>query len=250
MKDQQVRELLGRAVGDVPVPGPRGGETVFARAAQLRWRRRAAVTGATAAVVAAGVVLGAGVLPDRRDASVAASPTGGELGSGAGGFEALLPSGVGKIREVSLLRLVKQAPDAPLVKDVGPYDGDYAVERGGGTGYLTVHVADPKDPTFKETGADPCAVDGGLGKQDCRTEQLPGGAALSVWAWEQDPSDGARPLWGRELTARLILKDGTCLNIRDVTGFQGAGEQGPLLRTYPLTREQLRELALKPELLP
>ncbi|MER6357592.1 hypothetical protein ABT186_38825 [Streptomyces sp. NPDC001634] len=56
---------------------------------------------------------------------------------------------------------------------------------------------------------------------------------------------------GAELNARPLLKDGTLLmNIPDWTGFLGQGSQGPLLKTYPLTRAQLHELALKSELLP
>jgi hypothetical protein len=247
--DEDVRELLGRAVDGVPVPAGRGGETVFARAARLRFRRRAAVTAVTAAVVAAGVVLGAGGLPDGRGTSVAASPTGGDLGSGADAFAKLLPSGAGEVREVSLVRLVKQAPKTPLPKDVGPYDGDYAVERDGGTGYVTVRVADPKDP--KAQGVkDWCAVDGGPERRDCRTERLPDGGALSIWQMNWTADNSTQPRWGTELTARLRLKDGTVLNIRDSTGFEGAGRQGPLLKTFPLTREELRALALRPELLP
>lgn len=36
----------------------------------------------------------------------------------------------------------------------------------------------------------------------------------------------------------------------DSTGFEAATAQGPLLRTPPLTRAQLRTLTLSPELLP
>jgi ribosomal protein S14 len=40
------------------------------------------------------------------------------------------------------------------------------------------------------------------------------------------------------------------LFVRDWTGFLGQGSQGPVLKTFPLTRAQLRELALRPQLLP
>ncbi len=61
---------------------------------------------------------------------------------------------------------------------------------------------------------------------------------------------GTHPNWGPSLEASLRLKDGGLLRLRDVTGYLGEGSPGPLLKTYPLTREQLRELALKPELRP
>ncbi|WAZ24074.1 hypothetical protein STRCI_005462 [Streptomyces cinnabarinus] len=116
--NQSVRELLGRAVDQVPVPAGRGAEAVFARAARLRRRRHAAATGALAAVVAGGLVLGAGVLPEGGGERVAAAaPTGG--GTPAPGFTALLPDGIGDVAEVSLMRLVKLAPEAELPEDVG-----------------------------------------------------------------------------------------------------------------------------------
>ncbi|MEU0742501.1 hypothetical protein [Streptomyces sp. NPDC006134] len=246
----EVRALLGRAVETVPVPAGRGSEAVFARAARLRRRRRAAVTGAAAAAVAAAVVLGSGVLPGPSGGNVAASPAGGGTGTGAAGFAGLLPPGTGEVREVSLPRLIKQVPDAEPPEDVGPYDGEYAVERNGGTGYLVVRVRAPGAPWKTDPAEDPCTVDGGADRRDCTTERLPDGSRLSVWESVQDPDDGGRPQWGPELAARLLLKDGTVLDIRDSTGFRGTGEQGPLLKTFPLTRAQLRELALRPELLP
>lgn len=59
---EYVRELLGRAVDEVQVPGSRGSEAVFAKASRVRWRRRTAATGVAAAAVATGLVLGPGVL--------------------------------------------------------------------------------------------------------------------------------------------------------------------------------------------
>lgn len=61
--------------------------------------------------------------------------------------------------------------------------------------------------------------------------------------------DGGTPQWGPELVARLSLKDGGQLVMRDSTGFEADTAQGPLLRTPPLTRAQLRTLMLRPELL-
>ncbi|MEV0173290.1 hypothetical protein AB0I00_19515 [Streptomyces sp. NPDC050803] len=254
--NQSVRELLGRAVDQVPVPADRGSEVVFARAARLRWRRRAAVTGAVAAVVAGGLVLGSGVLPDGGGASVAAAPTGGGQSTGADGFVELLPDGIGDVKEVSLLRLVKMVPDAKLPKDVGPYDGDYAVERDGGVGYITVRGVTAKEAELKSGGfgQDLCsevteAPDSGV--KNCETEQLPDGTQLSVWEWSGTVGEeGTHPNWGPSLEASLELTDGSLLRIHDITGYLGEGSPGPLLKSYPITREQLRELALKPELRP
>ncbi|MER7171358.1 hypothetical protein [Streptomyces mesophilus] len=248
---QAVRELLERAVERVPVPVGRDAEAVFARAGRVRRRRRAAAVGVGAAVMATGIVLGAGVLPGRVSAEVAASPA-GETG-GAGGIEDLLPAGIGEVREVSLVRLIKGAPDAEPVEDVGPYDGDYAVERGGGAGYVSVR-AYPPDPDLDP--GDPCVYLQDKPKTssrmaDCVTERLPGGARLSIWRMTAAADEaGLQPRRGTELAARLELKDGTVLSVLNSTGWLGPGQLGPLLDSFPLTREQLRELVLKPQLLP
>lgn len=60
---------------------------------------------------------------------------------------------------------------------------------------------------------------------------------------------GVTPEWGPELVGRLMLEDGSMLGIRDSTGFEVDTAQGPLLKTPPLTRAQLRTLILSPELL-
>ncbi|MFF3518968.1 hypothetical protein [Streptomyces sp. NPDC002573] len=245
-----VRELLWKAAGPVPVPESRGSEVVFARAARLRWRRRAAVTGVVAAVVAGGVVVGSGVLPGGRGENVAASPTAGEFGTGVVGFRKLLPADVGKVREVSLLRLIKGVSNAPAPKKIGPYDGDYAVVRDGGVGYLVVHVMSAKAVKAEGAEQDPCALPHETPERiKCTSEKVPGGAVLSIWQWAA--TQNVQPKYsGAELAASLRLKDGSLLTIRDWTGFLGKGSEGPLLKTFPLTRAQLRELALKPQLLP
>ncbi|MFC3575668.1 hypothetical protein ACFOZ0_20780 [Streptomyces yaanensis] len=265
---EEVRELLGRAVDDVPVPAGRGSEAVFERASRLRWRRRAAATGAAAtgaaaAVVATGLVLGPGVLNGHQEANVASTPTAGEFTTKPAGFEGLLPAGVGKIREVSLGQLIKGTKKPLGGPKAGPYDGEYAVTRDGGTGYLTVHVVDSgkdrkatdagTDPAAREADKDPCVIAAHVSPPmvNCTTEEVSGGALLSLWQSTPDPATEVQPKHsGTELYARLSLKDGTLLTVRDWTGFLGSGSQGPLLKTFPLTRAQLRELALKPELLP
>ncbi|MGW1023008.1 hypothetical protein ACWD4J_04690 [Streptomyces sp. NPDC002577] len=246
MNDNDIaRELLGRAVDDVPVPAGRGSEAVFARAARLRWRRRAAVTGVVAAA-AAGGVLGSGVLPGGEPADVAASPTAGRLGTDASGFEKLLPAGVGTVRQVSLGQMMKGTKKPFGAKKVGPFDGEYTIARDGGVGFVTVHV----NKKVQDLDPDPCTI-GNVSPPvlKCTNEKVSGGTLLSIW---QTPGEkGAQPGYsGTQLEARVVFKDGTVLNIRDWTGFLGQGSPGPVLKTFPLTRAQLRELALEPELLP
>ncbi|MGW5481901.1 hypothetical protein [Streptomyces sp. NPDC004008] len=54
----------------------------------------------------------------------------------------------------------------------------------------------------------------------------------------------------RRRTGRRPAADGSLLTVRDWTRLLGKGSEGPLLKTFPLTRAQRRELALKPQLLP
>ncbi|MEV6015988.1 MULTISPECIES: hypothetical protein [unclassified Streptomyces] len=251
---EYVRELLGRAVDEVRMPGNQGAETVFAKASRVRRHRRTAATGAVAAVVAAGLVLGPGVLSGTgHGASVASTPTAGEYTTKAGRFAKLLPAGTGRISEISLVRLFKQEPKAPEPKPVGPYDGAYAVARPGGVGYIAVGVATASVISAK-TGAkglgNPCKDAPKDGRLGCTTQKLSDGRLLAVW--ETPPSDPALhpvPADGREFEARLVLKDGGFLDVRASTGFQGKGQLGPLLKTPPLTRDQLTELIRNPALL-
>ncbi|MFD5638069.1 hypothetical protein ACFWJM_28520 [Streptomyces sp. NPDC127077] len=253
LEQEYVRELLGRAVDEVQVPGSRGSETVFAKASRVRWRRRAAATGVVAAFAAAGLVLGPGVLDTGHRAGVASTPTAGEYTTKAGRFAKLLPAGTGKISEISLVRLFKQAPKAQQPKPVGPYDGDYAVGRPGGVGYITVGVVTGAEITAKTGGkglGNPCKDAPKDGRIGCTTQKLSNGGLLAVW--ELPPADPALhpvPAGGREFDARLVLKDGGFLQVRASTGFRGKGQLGPLLKTPPLTRAQLTKLIQNPALL-
>ncbi|MFD9510187.1 hypothetical protein [Streptomyces mirabilis] len=254
VESDEVRDLLGRAVGDVPMPAGHGSEAVFAQASRVRLRRRTVASGVAMAAVAAGMVFGPGVLINTPEASVASAPTAGESASRAAGFDKLLPSGTGRISEVSLLRLIKQVPKAPLSKPVGPYDGDYAVTRKDGTGYITVHVASRKEVAAKTGGKgieDPCKDAPKDGRVGCTSEKLSNGDVLGIWqVGEPEPGSYSYPTWGKEFAAVLQLTDGRILQVRDSTGYQGKGQLGPLLKTPPLTRDQLRKLIVNPELLP
>ncbi|MFD8725036.1 hypothetical protein ACFV2H_45610 [Streptomyces sp. NPDC059629] len=240
-ENEMVRELLWKAAGTVPVPESRGSESVFARAARLRLRRRAGVTGVAAAGVAAAVVLGSGALSGGQGQSPAASPA-AELT----GFGKLLPAGVGKVRQVSLGQLLKGTKKPLGGKKVGPYDGDYAVSRDGGTGFVTVYTA----THVKNPEADPCGMPHETPrKEQCTRETVSGGAVLTIWHWPAQKA--VQPAYsGPELHATLLLRNGTLLSVRDWTGFTGQGALGPVMKNYPLTRAQLRELVLKSDLLP
>jgi hypothetical protein len=105
--------------------GAPGAETVFARAARVRWRRRWVVTGVAAAVAAVSLT-GTGALPGHG--SEQTGITGLRPTARAGRLAKLLPPGIGTIREYL------------DIAGAGPYDGFYAVCKDGGVGYLNIQV--------------------------------------------------------------------------------------------------------------
>ncbi|MEW2177064.1 hypothetical protein AB0890_12135 [Streptomyces sp. NPDC005406] len=251
-----VRELLGRAAEDAGQPVI-STEVVYARAARVRRRRRVAVSAAAVCAVAAGAFvvpgLSAGQEQDPRTSSVAAPAR--AAGDRADQLTALLPRGVGSVEQVSLAVIIKHAtPEQAEEHPYGPLDGQYAVRRDGGAGYLTVDVRTGK-MIGEKLGGVPAATDlckrgnGEPEPADCVREELPDGRVLTIWSDAMDYGDGT-PQWGPELVARLTLQDGGMLAVRDSTGFEADSALGPLLKTPPLTRAQLREFVLRPELLP
>ncbi|MEU2249103.1 hypothetical protein [Streptomyces sp. NPDC019224] len=254
-----VRELLGKAAEDAGRPGV-STEAVYAKAARVRWRRRAAVSAAAVCAVAAGafVVPQLSSAPADPQTSSVASLAGGDMPREVALVE-LLPQDVGTVDEVSFVEIIKHVsppPDEP--PRTGPLDGQYAVRRDGGVGYLSIGVMDAEAVRRKMGGGAPfddlCKPGNGEpARTDCVREELSGGRVLTIWSDDMDYGDGT-PQWGPELTARLVLADGSLLAVRDSTGFEddsAAGTpQGPLLKTPPLDRAELRELMLRPELLP
>jgi hypothetical protein len=233
---ETVRELLGRAVDRVAVPDSPDAETVFARAARVRRRRRGWVTAMAAAVVVTGTVVGPGALSGDRDR---AGSTVSER-SRASGFAELLPPGAGRVREVWLNDQGTVFTFGPLGKRrVGPYDADYAISRDGGVGYVRIRVANHK-PT--PNIGNMCARI--TLPQVCTSETLPNGNVLQISGQKGESS------WGRDITATLYTLQGPVLFIEDNDGFTGEGSLGPVLDSLPLTKSQLRELAIRPELLP
>ncbi|MFF1839809.1 hypothetical protein ACFVXE_37445 [Streptomyces sp. NPDC058231] len=251
-----VRELLGRAAEQAgqPVISTEG---VYARAARVRWRRRATVAAAAFAVITAGAVAVPGLAAQSKQrqerSSVAAPPERTGNSGRAKQLVELLPGDVGAVEQVSLAMIIKgataaQAEEHPL----GPLDGQYAVRRDGGVGYLTVDFRSGEQIRKKSGGADPvdniCKPATGPRPADCVREVLPGGRVLTIWSDAMN-YDGT-PKWGFELVGRLVRKDGGTLAVRDSTGFRADSALGPLLKNTPVTRAQLRTLMLSQELQP
>lgn len=251
-----VRELLGRAAEDAgkPVISTEG---VYARAARVRRRRRVAVSAAAVCAVAAGAFvvpgLSAGQEEAPRTSSVAAP------GKPAGNTERarklikLLPPGVGSVEEVFPKVISKgDAKTQDTVEPAGgpvggPLGGLYAVRRGGGVGYLEIGAMVLGGGPGTANG---CTGAGAMERTDCIREELPDGRVLTIWNDPMTLIHNFRTQSGPELAARLTLKDGGQLVVRNSTGFEGDASRGPLMKTPPLTRAQLRTLMLRPELLP
>lgn len=250
-----VHELLGRAAEDAGQPVI-STETVYAKAGRVRTRRRAAVSAAAVCAVAAGAFVVPGLAGQSPQKASVAAPT--ELVGNSGRAQQLvklLPADVGAVEQVSLAVIIKHAAvEQAEEHPAGPLDGHYAVRRDGGVGYLTVKVMNAK-MLEKKLGGRPadtnlCKVGAGEPQRtDCVREELPDGRVLTIWSDAMDYGTGT-PQWGPELAARLTLEDGGQLAVRDSTGFEADTAQGPLLKTPPLTRAQLRDLMLRSEVLP
>ncbi|WP_328719477.1 hypothetical protein OHT52_08230 [Streptomyces sp. NBC_00247] len=252
-----VRKLLERAALDAGRP-VLSTEAVYAGAARVRFRRRAAVACAALAVVAAGAVAVPRLKqdPSLDRISVAAS-TGTAGADKASRVAALLPAGVGRLEEVSFAVLIKHVKPGEGKRDhLGPLDGEYAVHRDGGVGYLAFEVRSAKEVAAKSgdrvpvADQDLCEAEGKEPPRvDCVREVLPDGRTLTTWSDAMDYGDGT-PQWGPEIDGRLTLEDGSVLVLRSSTGFEAKGAQGPLLKTPPLNSAQVRDLLTRPELLP
>ncbi|MBQ0887918.1 hypothetical protein KBZ94_23850 [Streptomyces sp. RM72] len=261
-RDDEVRDLLARAAEEAGGPSF-DTAAVFAEAARVRRRRRAAVAGGALAVVA-GAVFTVSAVPsggaDRASATAspsAAAPEHTELTGGSGREQrlaGLLPADAGEVEEVSLAVLLKGADldAATSGESQGALDGWYAVRRADGVGYLGVALRDrryleAKFPDGQDPAHDLCVPSGTEPpRTDCVREELSGGRVLTIWRQPGERNEDG-PEWGEELTGRLVLPDGRALFVRDSAGYRGHGQLGPLLRTPPLTREQLRALMLRPE---
>ncbi|MFJ7625394.1 hypothetical protein ACIQZN_02745 [Streptomyces sp. NPDC097595] len=252
-----VRELLGRAADDAGRPVI-STEAVYAKAGRVRRQRRAAVSATAVCAVAAGAFLVPQLTSSPatpQTSSVASSAKAPAATERDARLAALLPEGVGTVEEVSFADIIKHAsPLPPEPPRTGPLDGQYAVRRDGGVGYLTIDVMDAKAVAKKLGGGSPVVnlckpTNGEPAPDNCVREELSGGRVLTIWSDEMNYGDGT-PQWGPELAARLTLADGSLVGVRDSTGFEADVVQGPLLKSPPLTRAQLRELVLRPELLP
>ncbi|MFD0315616.1 hypothetical protein [Streptomyces flavalbus] len=251
----EARDLLAKAAETTGAPSFDAG-TVFAKAARIRRRRRRTfLAGAALTAATVGALL---TLPDGTPAQTTAAPpapTHTRLTGGSGREEKLaelLPAGTGRVAEVSLPLLLKNAdldavaPDGP---EGGPLDGGYAIHRDGGVGYLTISVRDGASLDAKLPDARLCTpADTDPAHRDCVRERTSGGGTLTIWRQPEDPEQESTPTWGEELKGVLTLPDGRTLLVRDSTGYRGENALGPMLPTPPLAREQLRALMLRPEL--
>ncbi|CAM5659844.1 putative protein OS=Streptomyces tendae OX=1932 GN=GUR47_01480 PE=4 SV=1 [Streptomyces tendae] len=261
-RDDEVRDLLARAAEGAGGPSF-GTAAVFAQAAGVRRRRRAVLAGGALAVTA-GALFTVAALPsggtDRAAAAASPSaPSAHTALTGGSGREqrlaGLLPADAGEVEEISMAVLLKDADlDAATGEESqGALDGWYAVRRGDGVGYLGVALHDQRyleakfseerGPAHDLCGPRPTEPP----RSDCVREELAGGRVLTIWRQPLERTEDS-PEWGEELTGRLVLPDGRALFVRDSAGYRGHGQLGPLLRTPPLTREQLRALMLRPEL--
>ncbi|MFF9063609.1 hypothetical protein ACF09K_33740 [Streptomyces sp. NPDC014882] len=79
-------------------------------------------------------------------------------------------------------------------------------------------------------------------QKDCTNEKVPGVGLLSIRQASGAKDNKASNSWWE---AWLVRDDNTVLSIRNWTGIHGPGKEGPPLKTYPLTKAQLRQLALE-----
>ncbi|WP_043674369.1 hypothetical protein [Streptomyces xylophagus] len=249
----EVRELLGRALEGVQVPSGGGTEALFARAARVRSRRRGVLAGVVTAVVAGSVVVGPGLLSGgdggTKDGKPQVTQPPGARTAKAAAFAKLLPAGVGEIREVSMDYVLWKETEFPMSGPVGSYYGSYAVTRDGGVGFIRVlNFTSPKPVAGWSHPCDmPTKEDSGT----CSYERLANGDVLEFrknWTHLAVMQD-TRQKWGEYLMVTRYLKKGGTLEVDDTAGFTGRNSLGPLLASPPLTRSQLRELALNPDLL-
>lgn len=250
-----VRDLLERAVADLGRPAV-STRAVYAEAARRRRRRRAVVTGAALLAVAGAVVV-PGLVSARTGGTAPAGTAAVQVrGTDRAGLLArLLPPGAGTVEQADWSAPLRAGDPAHSAgRELGPLDGQYAVRREDGVGYLSLGLRSREDVALKSSAGgwadDRCASDAlPAPRLDCVREQFPDGRVLTIWRVAPGPAT-VQPRWGTELAGSLTLTNGQVLLARDSTGFQGRGQLGPLLKSTPLTRTEFRALLLRPELLP
>lgn len=239
-QDQAVRELLRRAVdGVVPVPNGTS-ERIFAQARSIRRRRQRARIAVSALALAGAVTAGLLLMPGAGDARRVQIAAGYSGPTQTALLRELLPPEVGRIE-------LNSKPGSG--KNVAIGDGMYLVAKDGKYGEISIRnfVPDGSGPH------DVCAeFDTKPWTTDCGKVELGGGRTLWTWRIVSGlPLDdnGTKTVAGYR--AGLDLPDGRTMSIQVNAGDSLSGRRSDpdWMAAPPLTLAQLRDLALRPELL-
>ncbi|WP_055585058.1 hypothetical protein [Peterkaempfera griseoplana] len=238
MTDNPVRDLLGAAVGTAESGAHGGTEELFAAASRVRRRRRAGVIGGAAALAAGATLLapqlsGGAAAPRQTTTTVASSGRQAAPDRAVAHLRKQLP-GVGRI-ERTLLDFGAPGKNEIIKPEQGALEGIFSVSKGGRTGYFSIDLREygvepGKDPKFNSPDYNACETGG---TADCSYERLSDGS-LTIYRLDDGTLVAQRRLSGR----------GDVL-INDSRGNRAA--LGPEMAAPPLSRDQLRKIALDPE---
>ncbi|WP_377269434.1 hypothetical protein [Peterkaempfera sp. SMS 1(5)a] len=237
MIDSPVRDLLGAAVGSAESGVHGGTAELFAAAARVRRRRRAGVIGGAAALAAGATLLApqlsGGSAAPQQQTTVASSGKPAAPDQAVAHLRKQLP-GVGKI-ERTLLDFGAPGKNEIIKPEQGALEGIYSVSKAGRTGYFSIDLREygvepGKDPKFNSPDYNDCKTGG---TADCSYERLSDGS-LTIYR-----VDGGDLVAQRRLTGRGDIM------VIDSRGNRAA--LGPEMAAPPLSREQLRKIALDPE---
>ncbi len=148
----------------------------------------------------------------------------------------LIPPGVGTVE--LLAELNTGNTDGALL------DGDYLARKDGTAGLIRseMGLAIPSNPGCGQGERE-------AGSLSCTVEDLGGGRTLRIEEFGPNTGPDQGRTWGRSYRAILGLGTGVVLFVDSVAGFTGTGAAGPAMAAPPLSKDQLRTLALRPELL-
>ncbi|MFD8593788.1 hypothetical protein ACFV1L_02140 [Kitasatospora sp. NPDC059646] len=220
----QIRQLLERAL--VEPPAVADDRPLFARAARIRRRRRTGLGLAAAGLLLAGAFLPAWGPPDRRTAADRPERRQAER------LRALLPAGTGAVERA-----------APVPGPAGgPLDGVYWIRKDGRLGVIRIETGTATSASLSCTPELPAAA-----TRTCTFQAVRRHEELTV-DQRPDPEGRSELAWGRSVDAVLLLPDGRALFVDAISGYRGSRAPGPAMDAPPLTADQVRDLARRPEL--